>query len=401
VLLANAQGERPLYEERYLCGDPQERLYRNGMWQDSLLPEIGVTGEDRRQYRRFEEIMAAFKARRGRNGRKAFAIPVADSADDPDLLALDSVTVKEFLLARGLDSRPLHWYVNYACRDDFGTDYSQVSAWAGVHYFASRDGKAENADPGTVLTWPEGNGWVVRQLVEKLGPQLETRAEVFRIRDGTRGVAVDYLRLGDGHAARLEAERVIFAAPLFLVPYVIKDAPPERVAASREFQYAPWLVANLTLKSAPANRAGAPLSWDNVIYDSPGLGYVVATHQALRTAPGPTVLTYYYPLSHSAPAAARERLLSASREDWATGILGDLARPHPEIRDLVTRLDVFRWGHAMVRPVRGFLWSRARMALVRPMGRVHFAHSDLSGMSLFEEAVYWGVRAADEVLAKL
>ncbi|MCK7490550.1 MAG: hypothetical protein MZW92_01185 [Comamonadaceae bacterium] len=39
--------------------------------------------------------------------------------------------MRDWLLAQGLTSPPLHWYVNYACRDDYGTDYAQTSAWAG------------------------------------------------------------------------------------------------------------------------------------------------------------------------------------------------------------------------------------------------------------------------------
>jgi hypothetical protein len=35
------------------------------------------------------------------------------------------------------------------------------------------------------------------------------------------------------------------------------------------------------------------------------------------------------------------------------------------------------------------------------MGRVVFAHSDMSGISNFEEAQYHGVKAAKRVLAKL
>lgn len=401
VLIGDPRAARPRYEERFLCHDPQERLYRNGRWQDGLLPEIGATDADRRQYRRFEELMAVFKARRGRGGRKAFAIPTAASAPEPDLMALDRMTMREFLLANGLDSAPLHWYVNYACRDDFGTDYAQTSAWAGVHYFASHDAEAENADGHTVLTWPEGNGWVVRQMAAKIAAQLVSGAAVYRVRDLGKRVAVDYFDLGQDRAVRISAERVIFAAPMLLLPYVLEGAPAGIVEAARAFQYAPWLVANLTLKAAPAEQAGGAMSWDNVIYDSPALGYVVATHQVLRVAPGPTVLTYYLPLTGLAPAAARERLLTATREDWAARMLDDLARPHPDIRDLATRLDVFRWGHAMVRPVPGFMWGKARAVLAAQRGRVQFAHSDLSGMSLFEEAAYRGASAAEAVLRAL
>jgi hypothetical protein len=43
-----------------------------------------------------------------------------------------------------------------------------------------------------------------------------------------------------------------------------------------------------------------------------------------------------------------------------------------------------------------------RKALALPVGdRIHFAHSDLSGMSLFEEAFHQGLRAAREVLQQL
>ena len=39
-------------------------------------------------------------------------------------------------------------------------------------------------------------------------------------------------------------------------------------------------------------------AWDNVLHDSPGLGYVVATHQQMRMRTGATVFTYYLSLIH-------------------------------------------------------------------------------------------------------
>ena len=56
-------------------------------------------------------------------------------------------------------------------------------------------------------------------------------------------------------------------------------------------------------------------------------------------------------------------------------------------------------GHAMTRPTPGLLFGAARAAAVaeRPLGLVHFAHSDLSALPLLEEAVYWGSRVAAEV----
>ena len=55
----------------------------------------------------------------------------------------------------------------------------------------------------------------------------------------------------------------------------------------------------------------------------------------------------------------------------------------------------------MVRPHPGFVWGDARRRVEAHVGRVHFAHADASGLSLFEEAQYRGVAAAERVLARL
>ena len=88
------------------------------------------------------------------------------------------------------------------------------------------------------------------------------------------------------------------------------------------------------------------------------------------------------------------------REDMAR--VGEtLAQAHPEIESLVTHVDVMLWGHAMIRPVPGFVWGESRRRAEDPHGVIRFAHSDMSGLSLFEEAQYHGVRAAEAVMDDL
>jgi hypothetical protein len=193
---------------------------------------------------------------------------------------------------------------------------------------------------------------------------------------------------------------VIFAAPKHLAPFVCEGLPESRVAAASEFQYAPWLVANVELARFPDERRGSAIAWDNVIYDSESLGYVVATHQSLRTHFDGTVFTYYWPLT-GPPDRERRRLLETPWPAWRDAILRDLGKPHADIRRIVRRIDVFRWGHAMVRPRTRFVWGDARRRAALPWGRIAFAHSDLSGFALFEEAQYRGVAAAEHVLARL
>lgn len=401
VLRGDPFASEPVYDERAINFAPQERLYAQGVWHDGLWPEVGVRQHDLDQYRRFHDLMAAFQARRGADGRKAFAIPIDFSARDPEFLALDQFSMRDFLLQQGLDSEPLHWHVNYACRDDYGCRYDQTSAWMGIHYFASRDAPARDAASDDVLTWPEGNGWLVERLRERLAAHLVTDTLVWRISELDRAMVVDAWRPQENRSIRHLAQTVIWAAPVFQLAKLFQELSPELVSAIGEFEYAPWLVANLSLRAFPQERRGAPLSWDNVLYDSDALGYVVATHQHLTAHPEQTVLTWYYALCNGPPQQERHRLLETPWATWAEYILRDLSRPHPDIRQLVTRLDVMRWGHAMVRPRPGFIWSEARQRLDRLQDRLLLAHSDLSGYSIFEEANYRGVRAAERALQQL
>ncbi|HSD10146.1 MAG TPA: NAD(P)-binding protein, partial [Candidatus Binatia bacterium] len=280
---------QPIYKEEFLCFSPQERLYIHGRWQEGLLPLVGATRNDHDEYARFRDLVRAARVRRGSDGRKAFAIPMEFSSRDRDLLELDRLSIRDFLLREHFTSRRLHWYVDYACRDDFGCRAADVSAWAGIHYFAGR------SEDSAVLTWPEGNGWLVERLRQRVAKQLRTNALVYRIEDLGRRVALCVFDARERRSIRLLADHVIFAAPKHTLRFILADAADLRHLA--EFQYAPWMVANLTLRGFPKEREGPPICWDNVIYDSDSLGYVVATHQSLRTHLDGTVLTYYQPLA--------------------------------------------------------------------------------------------------------
>ena len=404
VLQGDPRAVRPRYDERYLCSTPQERLYRNGLWQEGVLPQAGVSTVEREQYRRFHGLMEGFKRRRDGDGRRAFALPMELSSRAPDLLALDTLTMRDWLLAQRLDSPHLHWYVDYACRDDYGTGSAEVSAWAGIHYFACRDGEAQDATSDTVLTAPEGNAWLARGMAQsisaRVGDRLLSGALAFRVADTGRQIEVDLWLPNEKQTLRLIADQMIWAAPLFLVPHVFAGHEALKNAA-RSYSHAPWLVANLTLSHFPEDRTGVPPAWDNVLHSGPGLGYVVATHQQMRLRPAATVFTYYRALNEMSPQQGRVMLRDTPRLLWAEQILAELERPHPNIRAVTTRLDVFRNGHAMARPLPGLLSGAARRRFVADGERLRFAHADVSGFSLFEEAQYRGVLAAERTLRRL
>ncbi|HMW18152.1 MAG TPA: NAD(P)-binding protein [Accumulibacter sp.] len=409
VLHGDPQAEKPVYDERYLCATPQERLYRDGRWQEGLLPQHGLSAAEQAQHQRFNELIDGYRQRRDRHGRRAFALPMALSSRDADLLALDRLTMRDWLLAQGLDAPSLHWYVDYTCRDDYGTRSAEVSAWAGIHYFASRDGKARNASNETVLTTPGGNAWLAhglsRSITTRVGDRLIGNALAFRVAGGESSarndrVVVDLWLPAEERTLRIETGQLIWAAPVFLLPAVFVGHPALQKAAAA-YSYAPWLVANLTLSRPPEERHGAPPAWDNVLYQAAGLGYVIATHQRLRLRPGGTVWTYYRALDSIDPRQGRQLLHDTSREEWAEHIFTELQVAHPDLRSITTRLDIYRHPHAMARPLPGLLSGQARQCFAADGPHLRFAHADASGFSIFEEANYRGVLAAERTLRRL
>jgi phytoene dehydrogenase-like protein len=395
IIVGQDEAGRPLYREEFLCHDPSERLFIWGSWQEGLLPQTGVSMNEQSQIEKFTRHMTQLRNQVGNDGRWSFSLPVDRSSRDPECLKWDLITMAQWMDDHGYTAPPLRWYVNYCCRDDFGASIDRVSAWAGLHYFASRRGEAGNAPRSSVLTWPEGNGWLVRRMLESVKPRVRSRHAVWSIHEENNEAVVDAYNAESGKSVRFRAERVVVAAPRFMARRIVQGLLEEPIPT-----YGPWMVANLTLSGFPAGR-GVSLAWDNVFYESPSLGYVVATHQHLHPYPRETVLTYYRPLDDSDLSKARTEALERSHAQWCSMILEDLERVHPEIRSLISRIDVKIWGHGMVVPTPGYLWGGGREKLSAQVGRIQFAHSDMSGLSLFEEAYTRGVLAANRVADEL
>ena len=410
---------------RHLCHSPQERLYWKGEWHPGLLPVDGVGQETLAQYRRFAALVDALR-QTTRFAMPAFTQWQPNQPLAPAQLALDAVNFDTWLAQQGLHDPHLRWYLDYCCRDDYGAGSARVSAWAGVHYFASRHGfaapgSADGADgadggdsagasePEGVLTWPEGNGWLIRQLAAPLqaAGQLHTGCSVLRIREGRQGVEVDALHHASGTVERWQAERCIVALPVFVAARVLHNPPGFVTAAAERLQWAPWLVANIHLDGPLQDRPGAAPSWDNVLYQDAnpgGLGYVDAGHQRLSPLPAPTVLSYYQALGDV--PGGRAQLQQLPWTHWQGAILATLAGPHPDIAQRATRMELTRYGHAMAIPVPGMQRFLSQIGLQRTQNkrrqlsngeqaralptpataRLAFAHSDWSGYSVFEEA---------------
>ncbi len=384
---------RPRLDGRYLCHAPEERLFYRGEWSLGLVPVDALTPAERDDMRRFRTIAEAWTMRDGDDGRAALQIPVALSSRDPDLVALDRLPFSDWLDANGLTSPFLRWYVRYAMLDDFGCAPESTSAWAGLHYFAARKVRSQELQGSHFLVWPEGNGRLIRELAERSRAVIATSMLATRVEEAEGGVVVRCLDTRSGEERRIAAKGAVLSVPGFIAGRIFGLRGGVRLPARRS---APWLVANLHT-TWPAD---PDLPWDSVLFGARGLGYVHAQHQ--RTSPEDRpVLTYYRAFGDEDPAAARAHLLERPWSALAEDVLADLAPAHPHLRDDVPRMDVMIWGHGMPRPEPGFLGERPFEATVALGDKVVWGHVDQSGVALFEEAQYCGVRAAEALAEAL
>lgn len=398
------------YDERALVHAPTERLYFDQHWQSAIAPHKNIQSE------RFFAHMHRLSLQHGSDGKRLFAMPLAASSLDEKWRELDKIVFATWLEQENYDDESLLWYADYCCRDDYGQGIHQVSAWAGLHYFCARtrlDDEHEHSHQ--VLTWSDGLNHLSERMRQycrlKTCPDMASyrtltnqavslNASAMHIEETDQLVKV---LVYDGQQGWLwlHAQAVICAMPLYIAARVVNHISQYGFDPSVHMpEYAPWLVSNFILKGLPNEYSGTPLAWDNVAYQGQGLGYIVSTHQEFwRGQPPYTSFTAYNALNHDTPANIRHWLINSTPETIYQHAAAELESIYGvDIRRHMVQARITVRGHAMAAPTPDYLSNTGLQALQNHTGRLQFAHSDLSGYSVFEEACWWGKQKAVSVL---
>ncbi len=379
----------PVFEETFLAFAPQERLFINHKWQEGLLPSHGVSEDSLTEIQRFFQKMDFFKNQKGSDGKYFFDVPLKNISADKSYQHWDNITMKTWLLEQNFTSPELLEHVNYACLDDFGLGIENVSAWAGIHYFSARKNKNDN-----VLTWQEGNGYLVKCLEKYAAGKILKQHLAYQITNNEKNVSVKIYNEKSDKSLIINAEKVILATPQFVNQRLL----PSRKINLDAFHYAPWLVATLTL-SEKLTSSSVAMCWDNVIFKGKGLGYINTQHQHLAQKTAKNVITYYCAFDGEDSLKIRRDLYKKSEQDWIKFIVKDLSQAHPNIESLIENVEIQLWGHGMISPKPNFIFGENRESAAKTIeNRIFFAHSDLSGMSLFEEAFHQGIDVVEKLL---
>jgi len=200
----------------------------------------------------------------------------------------------------------------------------------------------------------------------------------------------------------------------------VQHLPDDYRLATESFTRAPMLIVNVALNNWRfLYKLGyTACSWRG------GFGYTanmvapmyVGNYRPRLDPDSPFLLTFYVPFNergHSLSEQgniARQRMFGTSYRDYETQIRQQMVKlfsdagfdPGRDIAGIVLN----RWGHAYVTAGPGFFYgTNGKPApsdvLRRPLGRLTFAHSELSGHQYWGAAATEGKRAAEQMLAML
>ncbi|MCB6231254.1 NAD(P)-binding protein [Flavobacterium psychrophilum] len=384
----------PNFDETQLAFAPEERLFYKNSWQEGLVPKTGNSTQEDQEFIRFFKLMDDFRTKKDASEKFWFTIPLSESSDDYDVKALDQLTMKEWVAKNDLSTPAFLDYLDYCCRDDYGLGVDYVSAYAGIHYFAGRKQDATKDKKDTVLTWPEGNARLAHHLQKYTKNKSLKNHLVYELEIKNHKVHCKTYDALSKTSITITANQVLMATPQFVNQYLLKG----RKEMAANFHYTPWLLATLIVSDLDDN-SSFPLSWDNVIHGSKGLGYVYDQQQDLQQIYTKKVITYYYSFSSGDLKKMRREMYKKPKEYWTNMVFDDLKIAHPTIELVTESIAIHLLGHAMISPVPGFIFGKSKKEAATPIeNKIYFAHSDLSGISIFEEAFHQGINAVNQMI---
>jgi protoporphyrinogen oxidase len=395
-LITGEHAGQQTYNETHLCHAPDERLLFRGVFHEGFVPDYGLDAETRQEIGRFFELMNTYRHSRSEDGKDLFNIPISATGASPFLDELDQQSFDAFLKQHNFKSEELLWFLDYCCRDDFGAGTDRISAWAGIHYFAARKATPTNTDPTSVLTWPEGNGYLVNQLKTTVSDKIATNVLVHSVTELEDRVIIKAVDFGNDETLEIIAEKCVLSCPSYVSKRIL-HSPYWDADFFNDYVHHPWLVGIVVLDKFPDSN-GTPLAWDNVKFGTKGLGYVHNQHQSFKQHHFQHVISVYYAFDKDGDQQERRTLFQKTDDELVSIVVHELKSMHPDIEEMIVSITFQLWGHGMVTPYPGSL--QKRKAFIRQSAqakRVHLAHTDYSGYSVFEEGFDIGYRIANQL----
>ena len=351
----------------------------------------------------FTEIQKYFKnTLDGNEGLEFPDIPCMDEEMLAAVKKLDGETFRAHMtrIAGGKLHPHVETALEHYCWSSFGTSFSEVSAAAGLNFYA--------AEFGNVLVAPGGNSAIAEQVLTKLEEsvgesRLRTEHTVFDVTVTENGVNVASMD-ATGAVKVIRARAVVMSCPKFVVSRILSGIEEPRVEAIKKLRYHSYLVANVLLNKPIKDDFYDLFMIGNGAFDPADLqGSAnrqrvtdVVLGSFAKGAAGRSVLTLYRGIPYD---GGRGLLLSDGAYQQFKGefeqqiqdeILKLVGASPSDVQDL----RITRWGHPLPSADAGLIANGVIDAIRKPFQeRVFFVEQDNWMLPAFEtaatEALIW------------
>lgn len=308
----------------------RQQCYEDGQMRNEVIWDEAVRKE-------FYGLMAQFDGK----------MPLPTRLIEEEYRHLNDVTFKEYLSSQMTVDPIFERQLDYHMLDDWGGTTQQVSALAGIHYFACRPYLTQAVD---LFSPTEGNSYFLNKIAASLPQeQLMTNHLVSKIEKKGSAFEVEVLDVNQEQVNVHRAEQVIYAGQKHALKYIY---PKESALFDQE--QAPWMVVNFVCEGTPQKYG----FWQNeFLGENPTfLGFIDSSVQDQSPQKGKRVLTAYYCLKPE----DRNYLTTIPdhKEEIAQETLGYI---HEMLNEKlqVEACYINVMGHAMSIPTKGFLFNDA------------------------------------------
>lgn len=368
----NLDKKQWVFVDRDYVIDPkrESKTFIDGKLRDDVLPKDA-------SYAPFKALMLQFEGK----------MPMPTRLIEPEFHYLNSISFKDFLEEKLTLTPEFLQAIDYAMRDDWGSDASEISALAGVHYYTCRpyfSGHVELFSP------PEGNAYFAQKMIASLDQtRIHVQSLVSNIQKTADGYVAQIIDVKRKETRTVRCKKVIYAAH----KHALKFICPEQATAFKDNRYSPWLSMGIVLKSD-----GKTLKkyWQNEYISGAKsfMGFVDSGGQ-YQSRPMHRTLTAYYCLQ------PKERKQLLYMDEQAPKLVSQTIQYMEEVLKKPIRADIRKvfvkvMGHAMPIPAPGFLLRDVNKNCAET--GFAFAGSDSGCLPLFFECADSGIMAARRLM---
>ena len=365
-------GQYKFIEEKYLIpGNRESRCFYKGKIRREVLPDSPLKQQ-------FIGLIQPFVGH----------MPMPTRLVSDQFRFLNDITFERWILDNLSPNSEFMAGINYNMRDDYGGNASEVSALAGIHYYACRPYYSQSVE---LFSPPEGNHYFIRKMLAQVPKEKIFTNHLVKKITGKKGhFVVDVVDVRQKTNLNIQAERIIYAGQKHALKYVF----PPAYELFADNIYAPWAVVNLLLDNKLKDRG----FWQNEMLevDDNLIGFVDSDAQFSQDKDHRILSVYFCfkPADREKMSLIPENKYVFVREtvDFVNEYFSKNISKH------IKRAFVQVMGHAMPIPQPGYLFKDKNESWGMP--NFAFAGVDNGRLPLFFEALDSGICAVQHLTIK-